>query len=143
VRGYIDTGVREGATVVAGGPDAPDGLVEGFYVRATVLADVRPDATVAQEEIFGPVLVILPYDDLDEAVAIANGTPYGLAGAVFGPDEETAVAFARRMRAGQIDINGGRFNPLAPFGGFKRSGIGREFGSHGLAEFLEYKSLQL
>ncbi|GIJ69157.1 aldehyde dehydrogenase family protein [Virgisporangium ochraceum] len=141
VRGYIQTGVREGATVVAGGTDAP--REEGFYVQATVLADVRPDATVAQEEIFGPVLVVLPYGDVDEAVEIANGTPYGLAGGVFGPDEETAVAFARRMKAGQIDINGGRFNPLAPFGGFKRSGIGREFGAHGLGEFLEYKSLQL
>jgi aldehyde dehydrogenase (NAD+) len=152
VRGYLDTGVREGATVVAGGKESP--LVasfgdkstasdKGFYVQATVLADVRPDATVAQEEIFGPVLVILPYADLDEAVAIANGTPYGLSGAVFGPDEDTAVAFARRMKTGQIDINGGRFNPLAPFGGFKRSGIGREFGAHGLGEFLEYKSLQL
>jgi aldehyde dehydrogenase (NAD+) len=152
VRGYIRAGVREGATVVAGGIDPP--LVaslgdtsaaseKGFYVQATVLADVRPDATVAQEEIFGPVLVILPYGDVDEAVAIANGTPYGLSGAVFGPDEDSAVAFARRMKAGQIDINGGRFNPLAPFGGFKRSGIGREFGAHGLSEFLEYKSLQL
>jgi aldehyde dehydrogenase (NAD+) len=143
VRGYIETGVREGATVVAGGADAPDGLDQGFYVRATVLADVRPDATVAQEEIFGPVLVVLPYGDVEEALAITNGTQYGLAGGVFGPDEETAVAFARRMKAGQIDINGGRFNPLAPFGGVKRSGIGREFGTHGLAEFLEYKSLQL
>ncbi len=141
VRDYIKTGVREGATVVAGGPDSP--LDTGFYVQASVLADVRPDATVAQEEIFGPVLVILPYGDLDEAAAIANGTPYGLSGAVFGPDEDSAVAFARRMKAGQIDINGGRFNPLAPFGGFKRSGIGREFGTHGLSEFLEYKSLQL
>ena len=141
VRGYIQTGVREGATVVAGGTDVP--FDTGFYVQATVLADVRPDATVAQEEIFGPVLVILPYGDLDEAAAIANGTPYGLSGAVFGPDEDSAVAFARRMKAGQIDINGGRFNPLAPFGGFKRSGIGREFGTHGLSEFLEYKSLQL
>lgn len=141
VRGFIATGVREGATIVAGGPDAP--LDKGFYVSATVLAGVRPDATVAQEEIFGPVLAILPYADVDEAVAIANGTPYGLAGAVFGPDEETAVAVARRIKAGQIDVNGGRFNPLAPFGGFKRSGIGREFGAHGLAEFLEHKSIQL
>jgi aldehyde dehydrogenase (NAD+) len=98
---------------------------------------------VAQEEIFGPVLVVLSYGDVDEALAIANGTQYGLAGGVFGPSEEAAVAFARRMKAGQIDINGGRFNPLAPFGGYKRSGIGREFGTHGLAEFLEYKSLQL
>ena len=143
VRGYIETGVREGATVVAGGADPPEGLDQGFYVRATVLGNVRPDATVAQEEIFGPVLVVLPYADVDEALAIANGTQYGLAGGVFGPDEETAVAFARRMKAGQIDINGGRFNPLAPFGGYKRSGIGREFGTHGLAGFLEYKSLQL
>jgi len=143
VRGYIETGVREGATVVTGGTEPPDGLEQGFFVRATVLANVHPDATVAQEEIFGPVLVVLAYGDVDEALAIANGTHFGLAGGVFGPDEETAVAFARRMKAGQIDINGGRFNPQAPFGGFKRSGIGREFGAHGLREFLEYKSLQL
>jgi aldehyde dehydrogenase (NAD+) len=143
VRRYIETAVREGARIVAGGAEPPDGLDRGFYVRATVLADVHPDATVAQEEIFGPVLVVLRYGDLDEAVEIANGTPYGLSGAVFGPDEETALAFARRVKAGQIDVNGGRFNPLAPFGGVKRSGNGRELGRHGLEEFIEYKSIQL
>jgi aldehyde dehydrogenase (NAD+) len=142
VRRYIDTGVRDGATLIAGGVEPPDGLARGFYVRATILGDVAPDATVAQEEIFGPVLVILRYGDVDEAVAIANNTQYGLHGAVFGPDEPAAVAVARRLRTGQVDINGGRHNPSAPFGGYKRSGIGREFGRHGLSEFLEYKSLQ-
>jgi aldehyde dehydrogenase (NAD+) len=142
VRRYIETGIREGATLVAGGAEPPEGVERGFYVRATVLGDVAPDATVAQEEIFGPVLVILRYGDVDEAVAIANSTPYGLHGAVFGPDEQAAVAVARRLKTGQVDINGGRHNPGAPFGGYKKSGIGREFGRHGLAEFLEYKSLQ-
>jgi aldehyde dehydrogenase (NAD+) len=143
VRGYIDAGVREGAKLIAGGPEPPDGLDRGFYVRATVFADVRPEMTIAQEEIFGPVLSIMRYEDEDEAAAIANGTPYGLAGGVWAADPDRAVAFARRLRTGQVDINGGRFNPLAPFGGYKRSGFGREFGRHGLAEFLQYKSLQL
>jgi aldehyde dehydrogenase (NAD+) len=143
VRGYVETGLREGARLVAGGAEPPDGLPTGYHVRATVLADVDPAATVAQEEIFGPVLCVLRYADEDEALAVANGTPYGLAGAVWAADEERAVAFAGRMRAGQVDVNGGRFNPLAPFGGHKRSGIGRELGRHGLAEFVEYTSLQL
>jgi aldehyde dehydrogenase (NAD+) len=143
VRGFIETGVREGARLVAGGAEPPDGLDRGFYVRATVFADVAPEMTIAQEEIFGPVLSIMPYTDEDEAVAIANGTRYGLAGAVWAADQERAVAFARRLRTGQVDINGGAFNPLAPFGGYKRSGHGRELGRHGLAEFCEYKSLQL
>jgi aldehyde dehydrogenase (NAD+) len=142
VRGYIGTAVREGARIVAGGPEAPEGLPVGFYIRPTVLADVTPDATVAQEEIFGPVLSILSYRDEAHALAIANSTPYGLAGGVWAADNETAAAFARGMDAGQIDINGGRFNPLAPFGGYKRSGVGRELGRHGLEEFLQPKSLQ-
>ncbi|MFB7056795.1 aldehyde dehydrogenase family protein [Streptomyces vinaceus] len=140
VRGYIGKGVEEGARLVAGGPEAP--YERGYFIAPTVFADVTPEMTIAQEEIFGPVLSILPYEDQDEALRIANGTVYGLGGAVWAADEETAVAFARRMDTGQVDINGGRFNPLAPFGGYKQSGVGRELGPHGLAEYLQTKSLQ-
>ncbi|MGW7466243.1 aldehyde dehydrogenase family protein [Streptomyces xantholiticus] len=140
VRGYIAKGVAEGARLVAGGPEAP--LERGYYVSPTVFADVTPGMTIAQEEIFGPVLSILKYEDEDDALAIANGTVYGLAGAVWAGDAAEAVAFARRMDTGQVDINGGRFNPLAPFGGYKQSGVGRELGPHGLAEYLQTKSLQ-
>jgi aldehyde dehydrogenase (NAD+) len=142
VRGYIRRGQEEGARVVAGGPDAPEGMESGYYVRPTVFADVQPDMAIAQEEIFGPVVVMIRYEDEEDALRIANGTVYGLAGAVWGADEESAVAFARRMDTGQVDINGGRFNPLAPFGGYKQSGVGRELGAHGLAEYLQTKSLQ-
>ncbi|MER6309577.1 aldehyde dehydrogenase family protein [Streptomyces sp. NPDC001739] len=141
VRGYIERGLAEGARLVAGGPEAP--LDAGFYVRPTVFADVTPEMTIAQEEIFGPVLSILAYEDEDDAARIANGTVYGLAGAVWAGDEAEAVAFARRLETGQVDINGGRFNPLAPFGGYKQSGVGRELGRHGLTEYLQTKSLQL
>ncbi|MEU3557009.1 aldehyde dehydrogenase family protein [Streptomyces fragilis] len=140
VRGYIEKGVAEGARLVAGGPEAP--ADKGFHVAPTVFADVTPEMTIAQEEIFGPVLCVLKYRDEDDAVRIANGTVYGLAGAVWAADEAEAAAFARRLDTGQVDINGGRFNPLAPFGGYKHSGVGRELGSHGLAEFLQTKSLQ-
>ncbi|MET8494977.1 aldehyde dehydrogenase family protein [Streptomyces cellulosae] len=140
VRGYIEKGVAEGARLVAGGPEAP--RLQGWYVSPTVLADVTPEMTVAQEEIFGPVLCVLPYEDEEDALRIANGTVYGLAGAVWAGDEAEAVAFARRMDTGQVDINGGRFNPLAPFGGYKQSGVGRELGVHGLTEYLQTKSLQ-
>ncbi|MFF9149729.1 aldehyde dehydrogenase family protein [Streptomyces sp. NPDC014861] len=139
VRDYIERGVEEGARLVAGGPEAP--LETGYYVSPTVFADVIPDMTIAREEIFGPVLSILRYEDEEEALALANGTDYGLGGAVWGEEGE-AVAFARRMETGQVDINGGRFNPLAPFGGWKRSGVGRELGAHGLSEYLQTKSLQ-
>ncbi|MEU8523906.1 aldehyde dehydrogenase family protein [Streptomyces sp. NBC_01216] len=139
VLGYIEKGMAEGARLVVGGPDAP--RETGYYVSPTVFADVTPDMTIAQEEIFGPVVSILRYRDEEEALAIANGTVYGLAGAVWG-EPEAAVAFARRMDTGQVDINGGRFNPLAPFGGYKQSGVGRELGAHGLAEYLQTKSLQ-
>jgi aldehyde dehydrogenase (NAD+) len=142
VLGHLRTGVAEGARVVAGGPDA-DVPNPGHYVAATVLADVAPDATAAQEEIFGPVLSVLRYGDEDEAVAIANNSRYGLAGAVWSADPERAVAVARRLRTGQVDVNGGPFNPLAPFGGFKQSGVGRELGPYGLDEFREIKSVQL
>ncbi|CAM5564554.1 Aldehyde dehydrogenase family protein OS=Streptomyces alboniger OX=132473 GN=CP975_06875 PE=3 SV=1 [Streptomyces alboniger] len=140
VRSYIEKGVAEGARLIAGGPESP--REQGYFVSPTVLADVTPDMTVAQEEIFGPVLSILRYEDEEDALRIANGTVYGLAGAVWAGDEAEAVAFARRMDTGQVDINGGRFNPLAPFGGYKQSGVGRELGSHGLAEYLQTKSLQ-
>ena len=143
VRGYIRKGIDEGARLVTGGVEAPDGLDTGYYVRPTVFADVRSDMTIAQEEIFGPVLSILPYDDDDDAVRIANDTVYGLAGGVWSGDPERAKAIARRLRTGQVDINGGGFNFMAPFGGYKQSGLGRELGRYGLEEFLETKSLQL
>ncbi len=142
VRGYIRTGVAEGAKLVTGGAEAPEGLPRGYFVRPTVFSDVRPEMTIAREEIFGPVLSIIPYDTEDDAVRIANATPYGLAGGVWSADVERARRVARRLRTGQVDINGGAFNPLAPFGGYKQSGIGREGGRHGLEEFLETKSLQ-
>ncbi|MFG3586994.1 aldehyde dehydrogenase family protein [Streptomyces sp. NPDC047990] len=140
VLGYIEKGVAEGARLVAGGPEAPRS--QGYFVSPTVFADVEPGMTIAQEEIFGPVLSILRYADEDDAVRIANGTVYGLAGAVWAGDEAEAVAFARRLDTGQVDINGGRFNPRAPFGGYKQSGVGRELGTHGLSEYLQTKSLQ-
>ena len=143
VRGYISTGVREGARLVTGGPEGPEGLATGYYVRPTVFADVDSRMTIAQEEIFGPVLSILPYTSEDDAVSIANDTIYGLSGAVWSADEERAVRVARRLRTGGVDINGGRFNPLAPFGGWGQSGLGRELGRFGIEEFLELTSLQL
>lgn len=143
VRGYIEKGIAEGATLAAGGPQPPDGLDRGYFVRPTVFAGVRPEMTIGQEEIFGPVLSVIPYADEDEAVRIANATRYGLSGAVWSADQDRALAVARRMRTGQVDVNGGRFNPLAPFGGYKQSGNGRELGRYGLDEFCEVKSLQL
>jgi aldehyde dehydrogenase (NAD+) len=143
VQMYINKGIEEGATVIAGGPGTPEGLDKGFYVRPTVFSNVNNSMTIAQEEIFGPVLSMIPYDTIDEAVEIANGTVYGLAGAVFAADKDKAIAIARRMRTGQVEVNGGAFNPNAPFGGYKQSGIGRELGEYGFEEFLEIKSLQL
>lgn len=143
VRAYIRKGVEEGATLVAGGPEAPEGFDKGFYVRPTVFANVRNDMTIAREEIFGPVLSILPYEDEEDAIRIANDSDYGLAGGVFSADAERAKKVARRLRTGQVDINGGRFNPVAPFGGYKQSGHGREFGKFGLEEFFEIKAMQL
>jgi aldehyde dehydrogenase (NAD+) len=142
VRGYIEKGIAEGATLAAGGADPVEGFERGCYVRPTVFAGVRSDMTIAQEEIFGPVLSILPYGDEDEAVAIANSTIYGLAGAVFSGDSDRAIAVAKRLRTGQVDVNGGAFNPLAPFGGYRQSGNGRELGRFGLEEFCEVKSIQ-
>ncbi|MFE5818400.1 aldehyde dehydrogenase family protein [Streptomyces sp. NPDC056479] len=140
VLGYIEKGVAEGARLVAGGSEPP--REQGYFISPTVFADVTPEMTVAQEEIFGPVLSILRYEDEEDALRIANGTVYGLAGAVWAGEEAEAVAFARRMDTGQVDINGGRFNVRAPFGGYKQSGVGRELGTHGLAEYLQTKSLQ-
>jgi aldehyde dehydrogenase (NAD+) len=143
VRDYIKKGVAEGATLVTGGAEQPDGLPKGYYVKPTVFANVKPGMTIEQEEIFGPVLSIVGYDDEEDAVRIANDTIYGLAGGVWSGDTERAKRVARRMRTGQVDINGGRFNLFAPFGGFKQSGNGRELGKFGLDEFLEIKSLQM
>jgi len=142
VRNYIRQGIAEGAELLTGGAEPPDGLATGYYVQPTVFGRVTTEMTIAREEIFGPVLSIMTYRDEDEAVEIANGTAYGLAAAVWSADPQRAETVARRLRAGQVDINGGTFNPLAPFGGFKQSGYGRELGIHGLEEFLELKSLQ-
>ncbi|MYZ37696.1 MULTISPECIES: aldehyde dehydrogenase family protein, partial [unclassified Streptomyces] len=141
VTGYIERGIADGATLVTGGPGRIEGLESGSYVQPTIFANVAPDAVIAQEEIFGPVLSVIPYTDEEQAVEIANSTVYGLNGAVFG-EPEHALAVAGRLRAGQIDVNGAQFNPLAPFGGYKQSGNGREMGAFGLAEFLEVKSIQ-
>jgi len=144
VRGYIKKGVEEGAELLVGGADHPEGApAGGYYVRPTIFGRVKNSMTIAQEEIFGPVLAIIPYKDEEDAIRIANDTPYGLAGAVWSKDDAHAQRVARRIRAGQVDVNGGAFNMNAPFGGFKQSGHGREAGVYGLEEFLEYKSLQL
>jgi len=142
VRGHIERALAEGARLVCGGPEQPRELPNGFFVRPTVFSDVTPGMSVAREEVFGPVLAILPYDTDEEAIDIANSTIYGLAGGVWSRDPARAERVACRMRAGQIDINGSFFNPLAPFGGVKQSGIGRELGVHGLMEFYELKSIQ-
>jgi aldehyde dehydrogenase (NAD+) len=143
VVGYIRKGIEEGATLVAGGAEKPEGLEKGFFVRPTVFANVNNKMTIAQEEIFGPVLSIIPYEDEDDAVRIANDTVYGLAGGVWSGDEARAKRVARRLRTGQVEINGGGFNPLVPFGGYKQSGNGRELGKYGLEEYLEVKAMLL
>ncbi|MFD1145722.1 aldehyde dehydrogenase family protein [Saccharothrix hoggarensis] len=140
VVGYIRRGVEEGAKLALGGPEAPTS--RGFHVAPTVFGDVRPDMAIAQEEIFGPVLSVLPYADEDDAVRIANSTIYGLGGAVFSADPSRALSVAKRLRTGQVDINGAAFNTSAPFGGYRQSGNGREFGRFGLDEFTEVKSIQ-
>ena len=140
VRGYISKGIEEGAKLVTGGPDAPEGLERGYFVRPTVFSDVTPDMTIAREEIFGPVLAIMAYDTEDEAVEIANDTVYGLAAGVVG-SEQRAQRMARRLRAGQVRVNSGRPPKDAPFGGYKQSGLGREHGRYGLEEFLEVKAV--
>ncbi len=142
VRGFIERGMSDGATLATGGAEPPEGMPSGYFVQPTVFSNVRPDMTIAQEEIFGPVLSVIGYGSEDEAVEIANGTRYGLAAAVWSADPDRAAAVGRRLRAGQVEINGGAFNPVAPFGGFGESGYGRELGVHGMEEFLEVKSLQ-
>ena len=143
VNGYIQKGIDEGAKLVTGGTGKPEGLEGGYYVKPTVFSEVSNDMTIAREEIFGPVLSILPYDTEEDAVRIANDTPYGLSGGVWAGDKDRAQKVARRIRTGQIEVNGGAFNPNAPFGGYKQSGYGREYGTHGFEEFLEIKSMQL
>jgi len=140
VEGYIAKGKSEGAKLIAGG-GRPAAFSKGYFVEPTVFADVKSKMTIAQEEIFGPVLSILPYDSEAEAVEIANDSIYGLAGGVWSGEPERAMKVARKMRTGQVDVNGGRYNPLAPFGGYKQSGIGRELGAFGLEEYLQVKSI--
>src|SRR5688500_15556577 len=143
VTGYIQKGIDEGAKLVTGGPERPEGLEGGYYVKPTVFSEVRNDMTIAQEEISGPLLSIIACEGEDDAAASANDSAYGLAGGVWAADGDRAKAFARRIRTGQIEVNGGAFNPSAPFGGFKNSGYGREYGEHGFEEFLEIKAMQL
>ncbi len=143
VQSFIQQGIDEGARVVAGGLGKPDGHETGYFVKPTVFADVTNDMTIAQEEIFGPVLSIIGYDDDDDAVRIANDSQYGLAGGVWSASDERAMSVARKMRTGAVDVNGGGFNIAAPFGGYKQSGYGRENGPYGIDEFLQTKSLQL
>ena len=141
IQRLIETGVAEGARLAAGGPGRPQDLNTGFYVRPTVFADVTPDMTIAREEIFGPVLSILSYKDEDDAVRIANDTPYGLAGYVSAGDIERARSVARRIRAGNVNLNGVMNDRRAPFGGYKQSGNGREWGRYGIEEYLEVKAI--
>jgi aldehyde dehydrogenase (NAD+) len=143
VLGFVRRAVQSGAVVAAGGLDRPAGLDRGHFVAPTVLAGVKRDAEVVLEEVFGPVLTVEGYADEREALAMANATHYGLAGAVWSGSQERAVSFARGMRTGQVDVNGAAFNPVAPFGGYRRSGNGRELGRWGIEEFLETKSVQL
>jgi aldehyde dehydrogenase (NAD+) len=140
VEGFIAKGKQEGARVVMGG-GRPATFPKGYYVEPTIFAEVKSKMTIAQEEIFGPVLSVLPYDTDEEVIRIANDTIYGLPGAVWSGDPERAMRVARRMRTGQVDVNGGKFNPLAPFGGYKQSGIGREMGLYGLEEYPQVKSI--
>ena len=140
VQDMIETGIKEGATLVAGGPGRPEGFNKGYFARPTVFADVTNDMTIAREEIFGPVLCILPYENIDQAVEMANDTVYGLAGYVQGPEDD-AKAVAKRIRAGQVQLNGSGWDMGAPFGGYGQSGNGREWGEYGLEEFLEVKAV--
>ncbi|UXR73480.1 aldehyde dehydrogenase family protein [Staphylococcus sp. IVB6238] len=141
VQEYIQKGIDEGATLVQGGLGKPDGLEKGYFVKPTIFADVDNQMTIAQEEIFGPVMSVITYKDLDEAIQIANDTKYGLAGYVFGKDQETLKNLARRIEAGTVIINKAPRTPDLPFGGYKQSGIGREWGDYGIEEFLEVKAI--
>jgi len=141
IQGLIEKGIAEGANIAAGGPGKPQGLETGYYVKPTIFRDVNNDMTIAREEIFGPVLCIIPYSTVDEAIAIANDTNYGLAGYVWGESAEDAMKVARRMRTGMVHLNGAPNDNMAPFGGYKQSGNGREWGAHGLEDFLEVKAV--
>ena len=141
IQGLIEKGIEEGAELVCGGPGKPDGLNQGFYVKPTVFANVNNDMTIAKEEIFGPVLCIIPYKNEDEAIEIANDTPYGLAGYVSSENIDHAVEVARKIRSGNVHINNAPSGLTSPFGGFKQSGNGREWGEFGFEEFLEIKSV--
>ena len=141
IQRHIELGIDEGATLVHGGPGRPDGLAQGFYVKPTVFSNVTPGMTIAREEIFGPVLSILPYANEGEAIEIANDTPFGLAAYVEAPDLERARAVSRKLRVGMVHLNGAPADPAAPFGGYRHSGNGREWGEHGLAEFTETKAV--
>ena len=141
IQALINMGMAEGATLVAGGLGRPDGIAKGYYVRPTIFANVRADMAIAREEVFGPVLTILGYQDEDEAVRIANDTPYGLAGYVWGGSVERAGAVARKIRAGNINLNGAPNERAAPFGGYKQSGNGREWGRFGMEEYMEVKAI--
>jgi len=143
VKRLIDQGIEDGARLVTGGSEVPEGFDQGYYVKPTVFADVHNDMTIAREEIFGPVLCIIPYKDIDEAVAIANDTIYGLNSNVWAKTKEEGMAICRRIRSGLTYVNDGGFNYEAPFGGYKQSGNGREWGDHGLSEYVEIKSIQL
>ena len=141
IQGLIKKGIEEGATLVAGGPGRPEGMEKGYYVKPTIFADVTPDMTIAKEEIFGPVLSIMPYDNVDQAIAIGNDTEYGLAAYVSGGDMAKVREVASRLRAGQVALNGAGPDLMAPFGGYKQSGNGREWGDHAFGEFLETKAI--
>jgi acyl-CoA reductase-like NAD-dependent aldehyde dehydrogenase len=141
VRSYIRLGIEEGARLVTGGPQIPEGLEKGNYVTPTLFADVDNSMRIAQEEIFGPVLVVIAYDDEDDAVRIANDSEYGLSGGVWSADEERALAVARRVRTGTVTVNGASVGFDGPFGGFKASGIGREYGAVGIGTYTEYKTI--
>lgn len=143
VQDYIQKGLDEGASLIAGGLGAPEGLEQGFYVKPTVFADVNNQMSIAREEIFGPVLCLIPYETEQEAIEIANDSDFGLSGAVWSGDGERAVSVARQIRTGQVYINGAEFNPDAPFGGYKQSGNGRELGDAGMDEFIEIKAIQI
>jgi aldehyde dehydrogenase (NAD+) len=141
IQSLIETGIEEGAVLAAGGPGKPEGLETGYFVRPTVFCNVDNGMTIAREEIFGPVLCMIPYDDLDEAVSIANDSEYGLSGYVWGGNTEEAMAVARRLRTGMVHLNGAPTDVMAPFGGYKQSGNGREWGVYGLEDFLEVKAV--
>jgi aldehyde dehydrogenase (NAD+) len=141
IQALIQKGIDEGATLIAGGTGRPEGVEKGFFVRPTIFANVHNDMAIAREEVFGPVLTILGYKDEEDAVRIANDTPYGLAGYVSGGNVERTRSVARRIRAGNINLNGSQNDRAAPFGGYKQSGNGREWGKFGFEEYLEVKAI--